>query len=120
MTKRKYSDNPDHNEVINKLYESIRQLKNQNRQLHLALGAQKIDCTWEEFVKDIKRKNSTIAAILELAHLRRFENGRIWLAFRDLTSEQRAIIVFQLKDFLRLWSAGKFGQPFTIKIKIAE
>lgn len=120
MPRRKYSQNADHNEVINALYESIRLLKNENRQLSLALGNQKLDCTWDVFVKDIKRKNYQMGSLLAQAYVRRFENGRIWLAFRDLDEEDRALAAFQLKPFLALWSATKFGQPFVIKIKITD
>lgn len=118
MTKKKYSETADHNEVINKLYESIRKLESANRQLSLALGAQKINCTWEQFVSDIQLKNRDIAALLKRAHVRRFENGRIWLAFRDLDPQGRALAAFHLKGFLLLWSAAKFGYPFTVKIKM--
>ena len=118
--RRKYSEDANHNEVINKLYASIRQLQNENRQLKLALGAQKINCTWEQFISDIKRKNKAIAAILEQAHVRRFEQGRIWLAFRGLRADLNFIARYELKNFLSLWALGKFGCPFVIKIKFLD
>ena len=118
MTRRKYSEHADHNEVINKLYESIRKLKDENRQLKLALGCYDIDCTYEEFVKSIKRKNQNMAALLDKAKIRRFEQGRIWLSFADLDLQDSTLAQFYLKDFLVLWSVAKFGIPSDIRIKI--
>lgn len=120
MPRRKYSQNADHNEVINSLYESIRRLESDNRQLKLALGSAALSCTWDAFVRDIKAKHREIGALLAKAYVRRFEKGRIWLAFRQLDPESRALVAFQLKPFLALWSATKFGQPFVIKIKITD
>lgn len=120
MIKRKYSENAGHNEVINSLYESIRKLESEKRQLKLALGAQDLNCSWEAFIKDIKRKNHDIGILLTKAYVRRFENGRIWLMFRTLDSESRALAAFHLKPFLAVWSTAKFGRPFVIKIKITD
>lgn len=118
MAKRKYSPEAKHNEVINKLYASLRDLEQRNRQLQLALGDQAIDCTWEKFVKEIGRKNRTIATILNKAYVRRFERGRIWLVLQGLTFDQVFIAKHEMKKFLFLWCLQKFHQKFTIKIKI--
>jgi len=120
MTKRKYSENADANEVINKLYESIRKLQNQNRQLQLALGHQDIDCSWEQLIADIRRKKDRIAAILEQAYVKRFDRGFITLVFRQLSAPDVFIVKGELKNYLRLYTAHRWHKPFVINIKITD
>ncbi len=118
MTKRKYSEHADHNEVINKLYEYLRLLKSENRQLKLALGTQYISCSWESFIKDIKRKNRPLASLLATSYVRRFERNRIWLAIKRSEFDKYYFDEKYIYDFLNLWTAAKFGTKFEIKIRI--
>lgn len=118
MTRRKYSEDADANEVINKLYKERRALENHVRQLVTALGAKALPTTWEKFVRGIGRKDRAIASILELAEVKRFEKGRIWLVFYDLQPEHKALINWRLKSFLEVWAAKEFDLKTTVKIKL--
>jgi len=118
--KRKYSEDADANEVINKLYAEKRELEDRCRQLQLALGSQDIRCTWSQLVRDIRRKHPRIANILEQAYVKDFQRGRITLIFRLLRADDVFIVKSELKHFLRLYTAHRWHQPFIINIKITD
>lgn len=120
MAKRKYSENAEHNEVINKLYAAMRELEDRNRQLQLALGDLDINCSWQQLVRDIGRKQPRIANILQQAYVKDFHRGRITLIFRLLSPQDVFIVKGELKRYLRLYTAQRWHQAFTIKIKITD
>lgn len=118
MTRKKYSQNADHNEVINKQYEALRLLRNENRQLKLALGQQYIGCSWEAFLRDIKRKHGPLHSLLSTAFIRRFERDRIWIAIKRSEFNKFFFDEAYIYDFIALWTAAKFGTKFEIRIRI--
>ena len=118
MPRRKYSEHADHNEVINKLYESIRQLQDENRQLSLALGAMKPDKPWLVILKDIKRKNRAYGDLLSKAYVVYFTRGKIRLVLKDLTTEERTLFQFGFKAWFKIWMTAQVNFPIEIYIRI--
>lgn len=120
MTRRKYSEDADCNEVINKLYESIRKLQDENRQLSLALGAMKPDKPWSTILKDIKRKNKTYGSLLSKAYVVYFTRGKIRLVLKNLTLEEQTLFKFGFKEWFKIWMTAQVNFPIEIYIKIKD
>ena len=111
----RYSD-----KQLQTLFAKLREQEQEIRSLKTHLKCYALPTTYKEFVNEIWAKNKAIGELLHTAHVRRFDNPRLWLDFEDPTPEQRVIIAFQLKRFLKLWTAGKFGNPFHLKIRILD
>ncbi len=116
MTKRKYSENADHNEVINKLYESIRELQSENRQLKLALGPIAIKHTFSQLVKDIRKRNRYMGRLIDKAYIRRFDPEKVWLAFNNLDRVEKYCATTSLIVFLKAWTLKHYDKEANIKI----
>ena len=120
MTRRKYSEQADHNEVINKLYESIRSLANENKQLSLAIGGMKPSKPWPVILKEIKRKNKAYGELLNKAYVVYFTCGRIRLIFKSLTIEERSLLRHGFKRWLKIWLTAEVRFPIEVYIRIKD
>ena len=120
MPRKKYSENADHNEVINKLYESIRQLQDDNKQLSLALGGMKPSKPWSTILKEIKRKNRAYGELLNKAYVVYFTCGRIRLIFQNLTIEERSLLRHGFKRWLKVWLTAEVRFPIEVYIRIKD
>lgn len=73
---------------------------------------------WESFCIDVEEKDQEIAAILKEVELQRFDFPRIWIDVpQHMDLEKKTAVNFKLKRFLEVFTAGKYGQPFRIRIK---
>lgn len=73
---------------------------------------------WESFCIDVEEKDQEIAAILKEVELQRFDFPRIWIDVpKHIDLEKQTTVNFRLKRFLEVFTAGKYGQPFRVRIK---